>query len=175
MSYQSEREDFITRLVTEGDVGDRILARQLMRRATTLHRLSEAQCNGDWPADNGERKVIPCPLCESCWVPSAITGGAFAVRAWNRKTAAQGPSYCAERQGRMRCNGGTEPCRHEARRRACPDCRTTEAVETLLDGTRWQPYFQVDPRGWPLELHPRGTSYEDMHSGRSRGIGVPVR
>jgi len=47
-------------------------AERLMRNATTLHRLAEAQCNGDWPADNGERKVIACPRCGSLWVPSTI-------------------------------------------------------------------------------------------------------
>jgi hypothetical protein len=49
------------------------LARKLMRAEATLHRLAEAQCNGDYPADNGERKVKPCPKCESMWVPSFFT------------------------------------------------------------------------------------------------------
>lgn len=164
MSYQREREDFITRLVTEGDIGDRILARQLMRRATTLHRLSEAQCNGDWPADNGDRKVIPCPLCESHWVPSVILGGRFAREA-HRLARVSTPTNVAALT--IAANGQPQ--------KACPDCRITAAVQLLLDGTRWQPYFQGDPRGWPLQLHPRGTSREDMESGRSRGIGVPVR
>jgi hypothetical protein len=49
------------------------VARKLMRAESTLHRLAEAQCNGDYPADNGERKVKQCPKCEQCWVPSFFT------------------------------------------------------------------------------------------------------
>ena len=49
------------------------VASKLMRAEATLHRLAEAQCNGDYPADNGQRKVKQCPKCESCWVPSFFT------------------------------------------------------------------------------------------------------
>lgn len=49
------------------------LARRLMRAGTTLQRLAEAQCNGDWPADHGDSwKTEPCQVCESCWHPSVL-------------------------------------------------------------------------------------------------------
>lgn len=48
------------------------LARVLMRYGTTLQRLAEAQCNGDWPYDNGERVVVPCSRCGSGCVPSKL-------------------------------------------------------------------------------------------------------
>ena len=50
-------------------------ARKLLSIGATLHRLSEAVCNGDYPADNGERKVKACPKCESLWVPWTILKG----------------------------------------------------------------------------------------------------
>ena len=49
------------------------IARRLMREAQTLDRLAAAQCNGDWPADNGERPVIFC-TCGSGFVPSVFKG-----------------------------------------------------------------------------------------------------
>ena len=53
-----------------GEVVD--LARTLRRAGTTLQRLAEAQCNGDWPADNGERIVRACGVCECLWVPAVL-------------------------------------------------------------------------------------------------------
>lgn len=58
MSRQSDREQFIATMIQEGFTLD--LARKLMRYAATLDRLAVARCNGDWPADNGERKVEAC-------------------------------------------------------------------------------------------------------------------
>lgn len=48
---------------------------RLIRQATTIDRLAVAMCNGDWPADNGERETVPCPKCGSFWVPSTIKKG----------------------------------------------------------------------------------------------------
>ena len=76
MSRQSDRDSLIAQLARELPdhsifvVTD--LARRLMRAGTTLQRLAEAQCNGDWPADNGERVCQPCQVCESCWHPSVL-------------------------------------------------------------------------------------------------------
>jgi hypothetical protein len=72
VSYQRERDDFIARMSREGLSIDS--TRGLLRAATTLQRLAEAQCNGDWPADNGERKVVPCSRCDQMWVPSTLKG-----------------------------------------------------------------------------------------------------
>jgi hypothetical protein len=70
MSYQMERETFIARMTQEGLPLH--ITRSLLRSATTLQRYAEAQCNGDYPADNGERKVVPCSRCEQSWVPSFL-------------------------------------------------------------------------------------------------------
>lgn len=70
---QREREDFIALMAREGVKVEH--ARYLMRCGSTLHRLSEAQCNGDWPCDNGQRKVEPCAECESLYVRSVLLKG----------------------------------------------------------------------------------------------------
>ena len=69
MSYQTERDDFIVRMATEGLPIYK--TRKLLAYANTLHRLAEAQCNGDWPADNGERETAECQ-CGSYWAPSVL-------------------------------------------------------------------------------------------------------
>lgn len=50
-------------------------ARRIARLASTLDRLNEAECNGDYPCDNGERKVIACSRCEAGYVPSHVRSG----------------------------------------------------------------------------------------------------
>lgn len=77
MSYQRERDYFIAQVAPTLGVPN---ARALLACATTLQRLAEAQCNGDWPCDNGERKVTECPLCEGLWVPSQIQGSRLLER-----------------------------------------------------------------------------------------------
>lgn len=77
MSRQREREDFLAQLHAAGVSMDD--GRKFLRYGTTLTRLAEAQCNGDWPADNGERRVVPCggaedAGCGSYWVPSVLKG-----------------------------------------------------------------------------------------------------
>ena len=62
---QREREGFIAVCVKNGVTVDQ--ARALLRMAATAQRLSEAQCNGDWPADNGERRTKLCPECQCGW------------------------------------------------------------------------------------------------------------
>lgn len=73
MSRATDRENFIARMAKAGIRPDD--SRKLLRYARTLHRLAEAQCNGDWPADNGERKVKECPRCEGLWAPSSFARG----------------------------------------------------------------------------------------------------
>jgi hypothetical protein len=70
MSYQNERDQFIVHATRAGLSLDQ--TRGLLRHASTLQRLAVAQCNGDYPADNGERKVSECPICASLWVPATI-------------------------------------------------------------------------------------------------------
>lgn len=45
----------------------------LLRVAKTIERLAEAQCNGDFPADNGRRHVEECQ-CGQRWCPSVFKG-----------------------------------------------------------------------------------------------------
>ena len=72
MSYSKEREEFISRATQEGLSLD--TCRKLLRYATTLQRLAEAQCNGDWPY-NGDRdrpsKVMALPpaMAGHEWAP----------------------------------------------------------------------------------------------------------
>src|SRR5262245_34156293 len=75
MNYQRERDEFLVIATQEGLSAD--VARKLMRYAQTLHRLAVAQCNGDWPADNGERKVEWCPICEGGFVRSTFRKSSF--------------------------------------------------------------------------------------------------
>jgi hypothetical protein len=69
MTYQRAREEF---LITTASLLRPSEAYALLRCATTLQRLAEAQCNGDWPADNGTRSVAVCPQCEGYWAPTSI-------------------------------------------------------------------------------------------------------
>lgn len=138
MSYRNERDEFISRATTAGL--HYTTAQLLLRHATTLQRLAEAQCNGDWPFDNGERKVIPCPKCAAGTVPSQIKGSTYLARGL----------------------------------KACPDCRTSAAVQVLLSDTAMRPVFGGDPRGAVLKLVPKDTPEEDVQNGRERGIYVPA-
>lgn len=61
------------------------LAGRLVRASTTLTRLAEAACNGDYPCDNGERKVLWCDRCEGGFVRSAMKRiGIDTVKGTNR-------------------------------------------------------------------------------------------
>lgn len=70
MSYTKERDEFIAIATAEGLSVEAALL--LLRYATTLERLAVAQCNGAWPADNGERATVVCPNCASCFAPSSL-------------------------------------------------------------------------------------------------------
>lgn len=57
MSYQKDREEFISIMRTEGM--EEHTARVLMRHGSTLQRLAEAECNGDdWRDDRGPRHKL---------------------------------------------------------------------------------------------------------------------
>lgn len=73
MSKRADREEFISIMAQEGISLD--VSRALLRAGATLHRLAEAQCNGDWPADNGERTTRACARCECHWHPSVLKRG----------------------------------------------------------------------------------------------------
>jgi hypothetical protein len=68
-----EREEFI-RILERENVPQEV-GRKVLRYSTTLTRLAVAQCNGDWPADNGERPTKACARCEALWAPSVLLKG----------------------------------------------------------------------------------------------------
>lgn len=78
MTFQTERDLFILAVVdgmtvtTEPKHAAYAVAKKLLRHAQTLHRLTVAQCNGDFPADNGQRETVTCCRCESNWHPSVM-------------------------------------------------------------------------------------------------------
>jgi hypothetical protein len=73
MSYQKERETFLAQWVREG--GSIETARLILRDANTAQRLAAAQCNGDYPFDNGERTVDACAECGMGCAPRAMRKG----------------------------------------------------------------------------------------------------
>lgn len=147
------------------------LGRKLMRHASTLQRLAVAQCNGDWPADNGQRKTAACPLCESSWAPSAITGGRLAQLATTCDCIASGNQDKPKQHG---ADPHAKSCAIYTTR-ACPDCRTTAAVRELVRAHL--PMFQVvvtgDPRGYVVRLAPAEATREDIDTGRAPLLYVP--
>lgn len=70
VSYSAWREAFAAEMVREGMSLD--TARKIMRKGATLDRLAIAACNGDFPADNGERPTVVCSECACAWHRSAI-------------------------------------------------------------------------------------------------------
>lgn len=172
MSYQRERDYFMAQVAPTLGVPN---ARALLACATTLQRLAEAQCNGNWPCDNGERKVVPCPLCDSLWVPSQIQGGSFAKLAHRM---AGGRCACGPC---LRCPADASNlspaaclCAHAAPR-ACPDCRAEARAHSLVEGSPYQVVTQGDPRGAVLSLYERSATREDIDRGTARRIYVPTR
>jgi hypothetical protein len=144
MSYTTEREEFIARMSREGVRLD--VTRALLRYASTLQRLAVAQCNGDWPADNGERRTAECPKCGSCWAPSsfktATYQNAVGTGTWKQKV--------------------------------CPDCYAESKVRAIVP-EGWRPVFGGDPRGAVLRLVPAETPEAHVQNGRERGVYVPAR
>jgi len=69
-SYSKQRESFLVAMANKGIELD--IARSILRNANTIQRLSTAECNGDYPCDNGERKVRECSKCQSGYVPSSL-------------------------------------------------------------------------------------------------------
>lgn len=66
-----DRRDFMLRLARM-DLSDWAIER-FARWASRLDTLNVALCNGDWPCDNGERKVEQCSRCEGGYVPSQLS------------------------------------------------------------------------------------------------------
>ncbi len=148
-----ERERFVIAMQAEGMPES--IARRILRHANTVQRLSAAKCNGDWPCDNGERKVEPCARCEAGYVPAVMY-----IPADLRKT----PDW--------------------KRRRICPNCHAQDLIAQWCAkawagdyrrGGSLQPFapiFNGFPGGGCVKLRvPSGKS--DSVSGD--GLCVPTR
>jgi hypothetical protein len=67
---QRWRDEFLSVMGREGVSVD--VARKFMRVAATMQRLAEAQCNGDYPADNGNPGSKLCAECDALWHPPGL-------------------------------------------------------------------------------------------------------
>lgn len=70
MLTTKEKREAEHKLTAEGLPLD--TAERIVRLGSRLHKLAEASCNGDYPADDGRHVVDTCPLCESCWRPESM-------------------------------------------------------------------------------------------------------
>ncbi len=128
------------------------LARKLLRAGATLQRLAEAQCNGDWPYDEGNYRTEgkpeaydTCPNCEN------------RVRRVTLKRVA----YLTEgKRGRTYY------------RPECPECRARERVRVLLTPYGLVPRFDGDPRGPVLRVFRADVDWQRVENGSERGVYV---
>lgn len=139
------REDFIARLAKNGIQPDD--ARKFLRYGATLRRLAVAQCNGTYPADNGQRKVEACAKCESLWATYVLK------RHPQHKGTAKPLRYCPV-------------CRTKAHVRAlCTDVmyRLHPGRDPFEEGLpSIEPHFSGDPRGCVLKLRIPGDRGNDF-------------
>jgi len=147
MSYQRERDEFIARMSREGlDVQT---TRQLLRYATTLHRLAELACS----SEAADRDRVPCPAVQ----PDRRVAG---VRAAN-------PCLC---------DFDHEHHRHtDIPRITLQDYHVEQRAKAVVP-TGWAINTQGDPRGYVLRVIP--PSYAERNTGRDvhnlDAIGVPA-
>ena len=102
-------------------------SRRICRLASTHNRLAEAECNGDFPCDNGERKVLWCDRCGSGY--------------------ARSHTYLAPREP---LTGHEAP----ASGRICKSCKTEDAIRRVCSESEIGVDIQGDPRGWTVTLRP---------------------
>ena len=187
MSYQNDRDNFIVRASREGL--DLATCRKLLRYATTLQRLQEAQCNGDWPY-NGDRDR---PSCSCAFIDHAHGDDCVKEKArFDRrfttcpKCEASGVAKSALKYSSRTFLVGKLDQGKSAVVRVCPDCRTQELVRELLKRCQYdtgsavilsgafEPIFQGDPRGAVLKLATPNYPWSD--DGRAGyGLYVPAR
>lgn len=156
-AHAIERERFQVAMEAEGMT--REISRRILRHAQTIQRLSEAECNGDWPCDNGERKVIFCARCEAGYVKSSMV--------LTRSHAAKpGTLICPNCRAQ---NLVREWC-HAATVTLCatvnPPLRPDHATPIFA------PIFRGDPHGACVELKVPSGRTDD---GAREGVCVPTR
>lgn len=188
-----DRETFIDSLLKQVPTATRAHALRLLRWGATYGRLAEAQCNGDWPADNGERETLVCAHHESAWVREAFT----------RKRGYQAKCYRCEwrstefslRSSAM--NAQNDHAEHPGSTSVvvngeCPDCRAERIIRETCESMgprniapphverptdrkyvdQWcVPDFQGDPRGLTVRLQIAGTPLDAYER---PALGVPT-
>lgn len=169
MTYQQERDEFIALATKEGlDLGT---IRKLLRYATTLQRLAEAQCNGDWPYNGGrDRPAL-----------SELSGDLVQLK-WDKRYTVC-PKCEASGVAKSAMRWTIEPNGSTSRMLVCPDCRTQELVKALLTAddclitrnAKITPVFGGDPRGAVLRLSTPNYPYDESGHNGARGLYVPAR
>lgn len=166
MAYQQERDQVIVDLTTAGFGLTEI--RKLLRYATTLHRLAEAQCNGDYPYGLGRHdrpgaeRFAPCERCQDQTERYALTRAGGVCPDCQTQSLVQGLIAA----GPKLCHKGhnfyveTDPISHARL------CCTTPA---------YRPVFSGDPRGCVLHLVPASASDADVEREREQGIAIVGR
>lgn len=164
---------------------------RLLRLGATLHRLAEAECNGDWPCDNGER---PTSVCGAAPVigyrikrqePDPYRPG-FTREVWQSETVhkthgeAAGevtPTshrvvkvYTDQSANADGCGAYYAPSAlRKSRGYLCPSCCAEEDAGKIAASYKLRAVVNGDPRGGVLYLVPQDASREDVDSGRVRG------
>lgn len=134
-----DREQFITALCAAVPTATRAHALRLLRWGRTYGRLAEAQCNGDWPADNGTVPHWECGDCGRVWRTQPPAGG---------YDLAVCPSCRAERIIRETCDAFGP---HDLQPPHVP------AAEGSIWRCPWvRADFQGDPRGYTVRLQVAG-------------------
>jgi hypothetical protein len=150
VTYQKEREEFIATMTAEGVPLDTV--RRVLRDAATIQRLAEAECNGDYPCDNGERRVWPCARCGMGYVESSLRRAVCDCGIGSAKGL---HSILCERDALI-----------------CPSCRAQDRIFKALEPFHVAPIFSGDPRGACVKLKVLSGKTDDW--GRD-GICVPTR
>lgn len=157
MTYQTERENFLLAMQREGMAPD--VARKILRYANTVQRCAAAECNGDWPYDNGERTVKPCARCQSGCVPAALRSGLCpSCRAEDAIT-----KLCGQSCGNC---GRPSSCTWPTGCGACHWVDPIEQTRLTRNAPVFVPHFQGDPRGCCVKIA--------VPSGKSDAWGEPA-
>jgi hypothetical protein len=90
--YATERDAFMAEWRANGGKLDD--ARTMLRHAATLDRLAVAQCNGDYPCDNGERFTKACSECSLGYVPEVLQRGGRCPECRTQERAAKLAASC---------------------------------------------------------------------------------
>lgn len=146
MSYQRDREEFISRVAHEGM--SLPVAQTLLRIATTIHRLAELSCS----SEAADRDRIPCPASQAIKPGLGESGDA------------RHPCLCDPRDGQHT----------DIPRIRWQDYRAEQrAIRAVPAG--WRVLTEGDPRGYTLRVIPPSYADRNAGRDRFNldAIGVP--